>query len=254
MAPSGGLHGAPSTAWRPGRSPFPCQHPSVRNRSLLLLNRSVVSRAVVVAAAVLVTAGCAARADTDAAAATGSAAASSAAASSAAASGSAAAGSTGSSPTAPEETAGTPFEGGTEPEAAEPVDAQGLTVTAVRAARHEGYDRVVFEFAGSGTPGWSVEYVDTPSSQGSGAVVDVPGEAVLQVTAQGTSYPYETGATELAAGPVAVPGTEDVQGVVYDATFEGTSVAWIGTSGRAPFRVYALTGPSRLVVEVAHAG
>jgi hypothetical protein len=42
--------------------------------------------------------------------------------------------------------------------------------------------------------------------------------------------------------------------VVYDATFEGTSVAWIGTTDRTPFRVYSLTGPSRVVVEVASAG
>jgi len=236
MAPTGALHRVPPTAWRPGGPVLPCQHPLVRNRSLPLVNRSVV-----LAAAVLLTAGCAAQPDTDAAASTGSAAASSAGAEDSAA----------STPAPTEEADSTPFEGGTDPAAAEPVDAEGLTVTAVRAARHEGYDRVVFEFAGSGTPGWSVQYVDTPSSQGSGDTVEVPGDAVLQVTAQGVSYPYETGATELSAGPVPVSGTEAVQGVVYDTTFEGTAVAWIGTTAEAPFRVYALTGPSRLVVEVA---
>ncbi|WP_299952633.1 hypothetical protein [uncultured Modestobacter sp.] len=137
---------------------------------------------------------------------------------------------------------------------AAPVDPAGLSVTEVRAGRHEGYDRVVFELSGTGTPGWQVEYVDTPSSQGSGDVVEVPGEAALQVVLQGTSYPYETGAEEVARGEVAVAGTENVAGVVYDATYEGTSVAWIGTPDRRPFRVYALTGPSRVVVEVADAG
>ena len=205
-------------------------------RSLLLVNRSVV-----LAATVLLTAGCAAQAGTDPAAATGSSAAGSAIGEDG----------TAPAPAPTEEAEATPFEGDTAADVAEPVDAEGLTVTAVRAARHEGYDRVVFEFAGSGTPGWTVEYVDTPSSQGSGDTVDVPGDAVLQVTAQGVSYPYETGATELPAGPVATSGTEVVQSVVYDTTFEGTAVAWIGTSGEAPFRVYALTGPSRLVVEVA---
>jgi hypothetical protein len=236
MAPNRVLHRVPTTAWRPGEAVLPCQHPEVRNRSLLLVNRSVV-----LAAAVLLTAGCAAQPDTDAAASTGSVAASSAAAED----------STASAPAPTEEAGSTPFDGDTAADTAEPVGAEGLTVTAVRAARHEGYDRVVFEFAGSGTPGWTVEYVDTPSSQGSGDVLDVPGDAVLQVTAQGVSYPYETGATELSAGPVPVSGTEVVQGVVYDTTFEGTAVAWIGTTAEAPFRVYALTGPSRLVVEVA---
>jgi hypothetical protein len=240
MAPCGVPHRVPPTAWRPGGAVLPCQHPRVRNRSLLLVNRSVV-----LVAAVLLTAGCAAQpdtdTDTDAVASTGSAAAGSAAAEE----------TTASAPAPTEEADSTPFEGSTDADAAEPVDAEGLTVTAVRAARHEGYERVVFEFAGSGTPGWAVEYVDTPSSQGSGDTVDVPGDAVLQVTAQGVSYPYETGATELSAGPVAVSGTDVVQSVVYDTTFEGTAVAWIGTAAEAPFRVYALTGPSRLVVEIA---
>ena len=244
MALRGALQRGLATAWRPGRRPGPCQHLGVR--TLLPLSRSAG-----LVFAVLLMAGCADQPDT---ATTGSAATSG---SSAATSGSspAAPGSSAASAPATEEGAGsTPFPADTAADTAAPVDPSGLTLTAVRAAQHEGYDRVVFEFTGSGTPGWSVEYVDAPSSQGSGAEVAVPGSSFLQVTAQGTSYPYESGATELPPGPVPVSGTGVVQGVVYDATFEGTSVAWIGTSDRTPFRVYALTGPSRLVVEVADAG
>ena len=146
------------------------------------------------------------------------------------------------------------FPADTSADAADPVDPDGLTVTAVRVARHEGYDRVVFELSGSGMPGWQVEYVDVPTSQGSGDVVDVPGEARLQVVLQGVTYPYESGAQEVPAGPVPVSGTETVQGVVYDATFEGTSQAWIGTGSRTPFRVYGLAAPARVVVEVVDAG
>ena len=148
----------------------------------------------------------------------------------------------------------TSFPGNTDADVADPVNPDGLTVTAVRAASHDGYDRVVFELSGSGTPGWSVEYVDAPSAQGSGAAIDVPGSAFLQVTLQGTSYPYDSGAKEVARGAVPVSGTSVVDGVFYDATFEGTSVAFIGTDARTPFRVYSLTGPSRVVVEVADAG
>jgi hypothetical protein len=147
-----------------------------------------------------------------------------------------------------------PFPGDTAPDVADAVDPEGLTVTAVRTARHDGYDRVVFELSGTGTPGWSVEYADAPSAQGSGDPIDVPGSAHLRVEMQGTSYPYESGVEEVARGSVAAGGTAVVEGVFYDATFEGTSVAWVGTAAQAPFRVYALTGPSRVVVEVAHAG
>jgi len=153
-----------------------------------------------------------------------------------------------------EDAGATPFPGDTGVDLADPVDPRQLTVTAVRAAHHTGHDRVVLELSGSGTPGWSVEYVDAPSAQGSGAAIDVPGSAYLQVTLQGTTYPYESGAEEVARGAVPVTGTDVVDGVFYDGTFEGTSVAVIGTTARAPFRVYSLTGPSRVVVEVATAG
>jgi hypothetical protein len=133
-----------------------------------------------------------------------------------------------SSPAAAGDADVTPLPGDTNADLADPAAPEGLTVTAVRAAHHEGYDRVVFELSGSGTPGWSVEYVETPSDQGSGEAVDVPGSA-FQVTLKGTS-----GAEELARGPVAVSGTDVVEGVFYDATFEGTSVAWLGTSDRSP--------------------
>ncbi|WP_369130337.1 AMIN-like domain-containing (lipo)protein [Modestobacter roseus] len=139
---------------------------------------------------------------------------------------------------------------GTAAASGDPAGAEGLTVTSVRVGEHEEFQRVVFELAGTGTPGWLVEYVDAPSSQGSGAPVDVPGEAYLQVVLTGTSYPYETGAEELGRGPVAT-GTGPVEGIVYDATFEGQSVAWIGTTGQVPFQVSALSDPSRLVVDVA---
>jgi hypothetical protein len=212
----------------------------VHNRRHLWTTRSAG-----LAAVLLLTAGCADQPGTEDASSTGSAASSPAAEE--VSDEAAATTSSSDEPTADP----SPFPADASVDVADPVDPDGLTVTAARAARHEGYDRVVFELAGTGTPGWRVEYVDAPTAEGSGAAVDVPGEAYLQVTLQGTTYPYESGAEEVPRGPVSVSGTEMVQGVVYGATFEGTSVAWIGTGSRTPFRVYALTGPSRVVVEVA---
>ncbi|MFQ1001991.1 hypothetical protein [Modestobacter sp. SSW1-42] len=214
-------------------------------------SRPLRAAGAVLAAALL--AGCGGTTDTVDAGTTAAAPTSAAGGSSASTSSSASAGPTPSgTPTGTPAATGAPAD--TSADVAEAVDPAGLTVTAVRAARQEGYDRVVFELAGSGTPGWQVEYVDSASAQGSGDPVDVPGEAVLQVVLQGVSYPYETGATEVPRGPVGAADSEHVAGVVYDGTFEGTAVAWIGTDGRAPFRVYSLTGPSRVVVEVVDEG
>ena len=148
-----------------------------------------------------------------------------------------------------------PFEGDTQPATQEAsADAQ-VTVSDIRTGRHDGFDRVVFEMGGTGTPGWDVRYVAEAYSQGMGDPVEVAGESALQVTITGAGYPFDTGVEEW-TGPDPLPGsgTRTVTEVVWDATFEGTSVAFIGTTGEAPFRVYALEDPTRVVVEVADLG
>ncbi len=147
------------------------------------------------------------------------------------------------------------FPANTDPDTADPSGDALLSVTDIRAGRHDGFDRVVFETGGTGAPGWDVRYVAQASSQGSGDPVEVSGEAVLQVTVTGAGYPFDTGQEEYPVGsPVAAPDTATVTEVVFDGTFEGQSVAFVGTSAQAPFRVYLLEDPARVVVEVAHQG
>jgi hypothetical protein len=146
------------------------------------------------------------------------------------------------------------FPGDIEPDTAEPSADASVTVSDIRLGRHDGYDRVVFEVGGTGTPGWDVEYVAEAASQGSGDAVEVAGDAILQVTLTGAGYPYDTGVEEYSGGPLTAADTEVVTEVAFDATYEGTTVAFVGTSGRTPFRVYALENPARVVVEVADAG
>ncbi|RBY81751.1 hypothetical protein DQ238_07005 [Geodermatophilus sp. TF02-6] len=144
-----------------------------------------------------------------------------------------------------------PFAADTQPDTQEPSADARVTVTEIRTGRQDGFDRVVLEVEGVGTPGWDVRYVDRASSQGSGELVEVAGEAVLQVTLTGVGYPYDTGVEEW-TGPDPLPGngTRVVTEVAWDATFEGTSVAFIGTTAQVPFRVSALDDPTRVVVDV----
>jgi len=147
-----------------------------------------------------------------------------------------------------------PFPANTDPDTGQPSADARVTVSDIRLGRHDGFDRVVFEVGGTGTPGWDVQYVDEAASQGSGDAVDVAGEAILQVTLTGAGYPYDTGVEEYSGGPLSAADTRAVTEVVFDATFEGTTVSFVGTTGRNPFRVYALENPARVVVEVADAG
>ena len=57
--------------------------------------------------------------------------------------------------------------------------AKALALTGIRAARHEGFTRVVLEFAGKGTPGvWSAAWTDEAVEQGRGLPIQVAGARV----------------------------------------------------------------------------
>ena len=122
--------------------------------------------------------------------------------------------------------------------------------TAVRVGSHEGYDRVTFEFSGSGTPSLQVQYTDDPRSQGSGDTVAVEGDAVLQVTVTSVAVPDEPGPSMT---------TPDTDGTVFAQVegiwggFEGYGETFLGIDGgERPFKVTVLQDPMRVVVDVAN--
>ncbi len=124
-----------------------------------------------------------------------------------------------------------------------------LVLTDVRVAEHQGFDRIVLEFTGSSRPGWAVEYVDQAVLDGSGKHVPLDGDAFLNISASGTTWP----APGYYDGPARFEPESggDVRDVHVGGTFEGYTQVIVGIAGdRVPFRTFALTGPSRLVVDV----
>jgi hypothetical protein len=128
-----------------------------------------------------------------------------------------------------------------------------LIIDDVRLGLHDDYDRVVLDLSGTGEVGWIVRYVDEPGLDGSGAPVDLAGDVVLQVVAQGMAYP-EPGDTAYDPGLLLVDGGElqQVTEVLRGAPFEGQVQVFVGTEEEAPFRVFRLSGPERLVIDIQH--
>jgi hypothetical protein len=128
-----------------------------------------------------------------------------------------------------------------------------LTVRDLRIGRHDGYDRVVYEFGGEGTPGYRVGYVESAVQDGSGNPIEVPGESLLQVSITGTSYPFDSGVEAYAGtNPLAEPSAEVVNAVYLGAVYEGVTQSVIGVRDPEPaFRVSTLSNPPRLVVDIA---
>jgi hypothetical protein len=151
------------------------------------------------------------------------------------------------------EPSGVAFEADTQREEV-PSTGGPLGVTEIRVAEQDGYDRVVFELSGRepGEPGWTVEYVDEARQDGSGDPVDVDGEAVLSVRISGVGYPMDTGVDARPDDPAVPDALPVVEDVVVGSVFEGVFEAFVGTSGKVPFRVFRLADPARVVVDLRH--
>ena len=139
----------------------------------------------------------------------------------------------------------------TKRQSGESSDAGHLVLVDVRVADAEDFDRIVLEFSGTGTPGWVVNYVDHAVLDGSGEVVGLGGSAILDIYASGTTWPapdYYSGPSHLSPGN---GGT--ISDVYVGGTFEGSTQVLAGIDGDpAPFRVFVLTAPSRLVIDVTN--
>lgn len=123
---------------------------------------------------------------------------------------------------------------------------KALALTGIRAAKHEGFTRVVLEFAGKGTPGvWSAAWTDEAVEQGRGLPIQVDGEAVLDLVIDGTPMtatenPYPAG-THTRAGDL---------DVVSDGTFEDNTHVVIGAPATRQFQIGFLSNPVRMVVDI----
>ena len=123
---------------------------------------------------------------------------------------------------------------------------KALALTGIRAATHEGFTRVVLEFAGKGTPGvWSAAWTDEAVEQGRGLPIQVEGQAALDLVIDGTPMtatenPYPSG-THTRAGDL---------DVVSDGTFEDNTHVVIGAPAARQFQIGFLSDPVRMVIDV----
>jgi hypothetical protein len=126
-----------------------------------------------------------------------------------------------------------------------------VTQTDLRVGEHDGYDRIVLEFAGDALPGYRIQYLDGPAEQcGSGLPVALEGDAVLQITLNNTVAHDEDGSTVADRNPM--PGFPTLLEVEGTCDFEGI-VGWAaGLDSMQPFRVTELSSPARLVIDVKH--
>jgi hypothetical protein len=149
-----------------------------------------------------------------------------------------------------------PLEGaGTNPVEGESSGAEIALLERVAIGRHEGFDRVVFQFRNH-VPGYRVEYVEPPLKEdGSGNVVKVEGNAFVVVRMeQASGFDLSTGEGVMVyTGPRRLSGsdagTSVVREVVRTGDFEAVLTWAVGLEDRVDFRVRTATSPARLIVD-----
>lgn len=146
-----------------------------------------------------------------------------------------------------------PFVADLNPDTADPSAGALLSPVNIRFGAHDGYDRLVLDLVGTGTPGWLSEYVDDPTFEGSGGPVELAGDAYLVTHVRGLTYPTEPGASPYVGSTRFSPASAGViEEVVVGAVFEGQADIYVGLSSAQPFRVFLLEDPTRVVIDVQH--
>jgi hypothetical protein len=126
-------------------------------------------------------------------------------------------------------------------------------LVAVRVARQQGADRIVFEFS-ERVPGYKVGYSPKPVVGTSSKELPLAGSAALVVRMeQASGVDLSAGFRQTYSGPnrVAAAGTQQVLEVAQVEDFEAVLTWAAGLKADAPFRVLVLDGPPRLVIDVS---
>jgi hypothetical protein len=120
-----------------------------------------------------------------------------------------------------------------------------VTVTSVTVGSHPGFDRVVLTSTAP-ISSWEVRYVPQVTNDPTGAPIPLAGAADILVVVHGTDW-----IAHPSAQPRLSPGFPALRQVRGAGEFEATLSYGIGQQRKAGYRVFTLTGPDRLVVDVA---
>jgi len=122
-------------------------------------------------------------------------------------------------------------------------------LTGIRAALHDGADRIVFEFSGP-LPGYKLEYIDRPVRQcGSGDVVELPGDAWLSIRFFPANAHDQTGRPSVTARDTSFTG-RNLKRLKLICDFEAV-VEWVAAVAHPQrYEVLELKAPERLVVDI----
>lgn len=128
----------------------------------------------------------------------------------------------------------------------------GQEITGVRIGVQEGFDRVVLDLTGKEPQlGWSASFQPEAIADPSGEPLEMEGEEFLEVSVAGIDWTRESPKRYDGAAVMAGSATVVTQ-VNFGGLFEGRQQVIIGLKSHTAYRVFALSGPARIVIDVRH--
>jgi hypothetical protein len=117
-------------------------------------------------------------------------------------------------------------------------------LSSAAAGCHATYDRFVVRVGSGGKPGYDVRYVSQIIADPSGNPVSLQGTKRLRVIVHD--------ATAHTLPSTLTPGCSNLRQAKKAGDFEGVVSYGLGLRRKTGFRVFRLTGPTRIVIDVAH--
>jgi hypothetical protein len=125
-----------------------------------------------------------------------------------------------------------------------PSSGSQATLSSAAAGCHATYDRFVLRVGSGGKPGYDVRYVSQIIADPSGNPVSLQGTKRLRVIVHN--------ATAHTLPSTITPGCANLRQAKKAGDFEGVVSYGLGLRRKTGFRVFRLTGPTRIVIDVAH--
>jgi hypothetical protein len=124
-------------------------------------------------------------------------------------------------------------------------------VVGLRYAAHPSFDRVVIDISGR-IPSGSTTYRRHFQYDGSGDEVPILGRSGIQLTL-GPAAAHADDGTSVYTGPMlARPRLRTLKALALTGDFEGFVTFAFALTHRAPYRVFELSSPHRLVIDFQH--
>lgn len=124
-------------------------------------------------------------------------------------------------------------------------------VVDLRYAEHAGFDRVVIDVRRH-LSGYRISYTKRLTYDGSGKKVPLKGRKKMTLTLR-PAFAHNTSGDNIYRGPalkqVSLP---TLRGVAFTGDFEGVVSFGFTTRRKAPYRIFTMTNPRRIVIDWKH--